>query len=395
MSESPKVSVVMPVYNGEKYLREAIDGVLSQTLTDFELICIDDGSTDNTASILDGYAGVDNRVRVLHRENAGVSAARNLGITQARGKYLTFFDDDDLFEPDMLEKMVSKMERCDADVCIPNGYKLDAADNNRIIKAKFINTKFVPDGEWFSPRDAGKYLLNFPTFYIYKMYRTDFLRKHGIEFGNQRAEEDALFFTKALLVADRITVVNDRLFYYRVNTGDSVSDLIFQRDMLAGCESMLIVKELMQELDMFDDPDYHQSYVNRALTKTMNYRSRTKDFSSLKALYDRMVLCGGLEEMDLLGHKADYFYNQKHFDELVALENSEAVEEYLYYLFDTARSESISAKRKITDLRRDEKEARRQLRQEEKAYKELRNSSIRVSPSVKRILSRIKHLTSK
>lgn len=86
---------------------------------------------------------------------------------------------------------------------------------------------------------------------------------------------------QALLLSERITVVKDRLFYYRVNAGDSVSDLIYKQDILAGYESMLTVKVLMMEYGMYEDAAFHQSYVNRALTKTMDYRSRTKNFESL------------------------------------------------------------------------------------------------------------------
>lgn len=355
MTTDPKVSLVMPVYNGEDYIREAIDSILTQTLQDFELICVDDGSTDGTSSILDTYKAEDERIRVVRQENAGVSAARNMGLANAQGKYVLFCDDDDLFDSCMLEKMVAKMDRFAADICIPNGYKLDASDDNRVMKSRFINLEFIPNQDCFTPEEAGKYLLNFPTFYIYKMYRRAFLEENGILFGAQRAEEDALFFTKALLLAQRITVLKDRVFYYRINTGTSVSDFIFENDILAGYESMLLVKGIMQRSGMYDDPDFHQSFVNRALTKTMNYRGRTKDFASLKTLFDKLVLDEGLLEMDLLGHDADYFYNESHYRELMVMANCSNADEYLFYLYDTSRNALRMAKREVGDLKREVK----------------------------------------
>lgn len=390
MAEEPKVSVVMPVYNGQQYLHEAVDGILAQTLVDFELICVNDGSTDESADILDGYVKQDARVRVLHEDNRGVSAARNTGLAAARGVYVMFCDDDDLFEPDMLEKMVGKMDACAADVCVPNGYKLDMADNGRVIKGNFVNAKFVPEGEWFSPREAGRYLLNFSTFYIYKMYRRVFLLEHGIEFGTQKVEEDALFFTHALLVARRVVVISDRVFYYRLNTGDSVSDLIFKNDMLAGFESMLIVKDLMQRLGMYDDPAFHQSYVNRALTKTMNYRGRAKDFASLNALYVRLVQEGGMAEMDLVGHDAEYFYNPKHFEELEVLRNSETVNNYLFYLYDKMRKDFVRKSRRSRDLKDENRRLKQDLRNANRELSAIRKKSIVVGEGVKRALGRLK-----
>ena len=291
----------------------------------------------------------------------------------------------------MLEAMVGTMERNNADICIPNGYKLDMADNERVVDFNFINTKFLPEKECFSPRDAGKYLLNFPTFFIYKMYRLSFVREHGIFFDARRAEEDALFFTQALLLSERITVVKDRLFYYRVNAGDSVSDLIYQQDILAGYESMLTVKALMMEYGMYEDAAFHQSYVNRALTKTMDYRSRTKNFESLSTLFGKLVLEDGLNDMDLLGHKPDYYYNQQHYQELQALASSKDAEGYLFYLFDTSRNNLVLEKRRNRDLKAKVAEQKKQLAKKTREYKDFRARAIPINPQLKRALRKLRH----
>ena len=95
---TPKISVIVPVYNTEKYLRRCIDSVLAQTYQDFELLLIDDGSKDSSGAICDEYAAKDARVRVFHKENGGVSSARNLGLDNARGEWVTFVDSDDYIE---------------------------------------------------------------------------------------------------------------------------------------------------------------------------------------------------------------------------------------------------------------------------------------------------------
>ena len=392
---APIVSVVVPIYNGERYLRDSLDSLLAQTFQDFEIICVNDGSTDSSESIINEYAERDSRVKIVNQTNGGVASARNAGIENAEGRYLLFCDDDDLFASNMLEAMVGTMERNNADICIPNGYKLDMADNERVVDFNFINTKFLPEKECFSPRDAGKYLLNFPTFFIYKMYRLPFVREHGIFFDARRAEEDALFFTQALLLSERITVVKDRLFYYRVNAGDSVSDLIYQQDIMAGYESMLTVKALMMEYGMYEDAAFHQSYVNRALTKTMDYRSRTKNFESLSTLFGKLVLEDGLNDMDLLGHEPDYYYNQQHYQELQALASSEDAEEYLFYLFDTSRNNLVLEKRRNRDLKAKVAEQKKQLAKKTQEYKDFRARAIPINPQLKKVLRKLRHPFSK
>lgn len=111
----PSVSVIVPVYNVEKYLRRCVDSVLAQTLTDFELILVDDGSTDGSPAICDEYARGDTRVKVIHQKNAGVSAARNAGLDAARGEYVAFVDSDDYVDERYLEKLLAP--GCDLCIC--------------------------------------------------------------------------------------------------------------------------------------------------------------------------------------------------------------------------------------------------------------------------------------
>ena len=110
------ISIIVPVYNTEKYLRRCIDSVLAQTYQDFELLLIDDGSKDSSGAICDEYAAQDARVRVFHKENGGVSSARNVGLDNARGEWITFVDADDWIESDMLELLLRKGEETGADI---------------------------------------------------------------------------------------------------------------------------------------------------------------------------------------------------------------------------------------------------------------------------------------
>lgn len=133
---SPKISVIVPVYNVEKYLLRCVDSILVQTLTDFELLLIDDGSTDNSGAICDGYAAKDSRIRVFHKPNGGVSSARNLGLDNARGEWITFADSDDYVYPNWLENYnIGKIDE-DIDLTI-QGVWTDKPLNNLVHKLTY------------------------------------------------------------------------------------------------------------------------------------------------------------------------------------------------------------------------------------------------------------------
>ena len=114
----PKISVIIAVYNVEKYLRQCLDSVVNQTLKDIEIICIDDGSTDNSPKILERYANKDDRIKIITQQNQGQSVARNKGIEVAKGKYISFQDSDDVWLPQKLEKQITKAIETNADVII-------------------------------------------------------------------------------------------------------------------------------------------------------------------------------------------------------------------------------------------------------------------------------------
>jgi glycosyltransferase involved in cell wall biosynthesis len=120
-----KVSVIVPVYNVEAYLRRCVDSVLAQTFTDIEIILVDDGSPDNCPAICDEYAGKDNRIKVIHQKNAGLSGARNAGLDAAKGDYFAFIDSDDYIAPEMIDKLLNALLREDADISICGFQRID------------------------------------------------------------------------------------------------------------------------------------------------------------------------------------------------------------------------------------------------------------------------------
>ena len=132
-----KLSVIIPVYNVEEYLNECLDSITNQTLEGIEIICIDDGSTDNSPNLLKEYQKKDQRIKIITKENGGQATARNLGIKEAHGEYIAFIDSDDFIEPEMLEKLYTKAKNNNLDIAM---CKI-ATYNNQ--------TKEIKDNVWY------------------------------------------------------------------------------------------------------------------------------------------------------------------------------------------------------------------------------------------------------
>lgn len=216
-----KISVIVPVYCAEKHLDRCIRSILSQTESDIELWLIDDGSPDQCGNICDAFAQSDERVHVLHKANAGVSAARNDGIKRASGKYIAFVDADDYIEPTMLSSLVAQAERNEADI-VMCGYYIEH------ISVRKIASICCDIGEYSHAGVKQLFLKFFGRDYTglasmwNKLYLRSFLNLHDIQVDEslQRAE-DFWFNFKAFECATHISVVSTPLYHY-IQNEDSV-----------------------------------------------------------------------------------------------------------------------------------------------------------------------------
>ncbi|RRF95921.1 MAG: glycosyltransferase [Lachnospiraceae bacterium] len=215
MINTPLVSVLMPIYNVEKYLAECIESVLSQTYSNFELILVDDGSTDKCSEIVDEFSDKDHRVIAIHQENAGVDAARNNAIKHANGKYIAFIDSDDKYEPRYLETMVNEAES--------NDYQLVTCS---FIPFGVTNPpKFKVISEQVTDRDtAAEYLLGYNSVngYVWnKLFTKEIIDQNNIWFEDGYwACDDVLFAGNYLYHCTKVKILEAPLYRYRqVATG--------------------------------------------------------------------------------------------------------------------------------------------------------------------------------
>ena len=205
----PKISIIIPVYNVEKYLRQCLDSVVNQTLHDIEIICVNDGSTDGSAQILEEYRQRDERIKVIHKENEGVSIARNKGIEQATSEYITFCDSDDTFKSNLCEKVYEKINKDSPDVIY---YGHDNYINDKYSDTDCVNIKKLKNNG-FKYKDW----LDLQVFIWEKTFKKTFLLQNNIAFPqNIKNAEDVVFCLECFLSNPKYSIIEDSLYNYSV-----------------------------------------------------------------------------------------------------------------------------------------------------------------------------------
>lgn len=249
-----KISVVIPVFNTEKYLKECLDSILGQTFSDIEVLCIDDGSDDNSLEILNEYRIKDKRVQIFKTNHKGSGGARNVGLKEAKGEYIIFLDSDDFFELNMFEEMYNKAEETKSDITICN-YDTFDINNNKFLKTTYqIFPKNFFEKEYFNHNQLQEDIFNYFNNAAWnKLYRLSFLKEENIEFQEIKRTND-LYFTKvSLLLAKRLSGVDKDFVHYRIGQNSNLQrnnhkcPLEFAKALIA-LKDFLIEKELYNEL---------------------------------------------------------------------------------------------------------------------------------------------------
>lgn len=300
-----KVSVVMPVYNAHDCLRECMDCLVHQTLREIEIICVDDGSTDDSLAILTEYAAADKRVRIVQQQNGGAGAARNNGMQYATGEYLSILDCDDFFELGMLEKSYLAAKKNNVDMLV---FGCDFYDN---ISREYrpctysINKILLPEAEIFSADDVKKDIFKLFVGWAWdKLFRTSFVRQYDLRFQEQRTTNDMLFVFTALLRAERITVMTDVLAHHR--RGVESLSVTREKSWMCFYEALKALRSAMEQIGCYDrfEQDYRNYCVHFSLwnLNTLSEPTHTLLYNKLRDEW--------FEEMGLLDLPKEYFYNK-------------------------------------------------------------------------------------
>lgn len=294
---NPKVSIIIPVYNVEKYLRECLDSVINQTLKDIAIICVNDGSTDSSLEILKEYAKNDNRIHIVDKINGGLGAARNSGIkylidNNINPTYIYFADSDDWLDIQALEKLYTKSEESNSDICIMEiaryieaTNKIDKEDpwyTNKCYKIRkndvcsFDEIKSV----LFSSCCAGPCHLYSYEFLINSLWENEEFYPQNLLF------EDVYPHIKSLILAKRIAFLDEALYYYRIREGSIMTFNAKSKRVFDIFKTFDLIENFLREQNLMDELkiDFY-SFICGAIDSRLSLTDFKKEFAPIAKEY--------------------------------------------------------------------------------------------------------------
>lgn len=294
------VSIVVPVFNMTNYLSECLVSLLNQRYRSIEIILVDDGSHDDMSLRLRSFLENDSRIIMISQMNRGAGVARNLGLQNAKGKYVMFLDSDDSFDSCLIEKMVDCAEANDADVCICKAWAVK--ENLNKVDLNFNNKLFEKyDNLSLAPADVNKEI--FTSFLVEpwnKMYLRDYLIKNELKFQGLKKTNDLFFTSMSLVKARKIALVNEKLVFYRLDNRHKVVT-IFEEKLLDHYRALSKTKEALFSKEQY--LSYISSYYNMALNIVLYNINLNFSEEVRKKLY-QFYIKTGLRELGLLRAEA-------------------------------------------------------------------------------------------
>lgn len=321
-----KVSVIMPVYNAEKYLCEALDSLVQQTLDDIEIICVDDGSTDNSYAILKEYAKRNKRFIVLRQQNSFAGVARNYGMSYATGKYLSFLDADDYFREDMLEKAYVCAEKIDADIVVFGG-ELFVNDIGKARPANFLlREELCPENDIIYPEEQSNFLFNFTNTAPWnKLFRKSYIEEKKLCFQNSKRANDVYFVESALALARKIGILREKLILYRTENQSSLQGTNNDTPMQF-VEAFEAVQSQIEKSNLYEK--YGKSFRNLCLSNCIYNLESLNCGDAFEKLY--LALKNEIfEKFHIVGTKEDEYINLYAYKQYVYIMSHSAVEYWM------------------------------------------------------------------
>lgn len=247
---APKVSVIIPIYNVEGYVSKCLESLLSQTFPDFEVLCIDDASADHSVRVIREFQQKDPRIRLLQQEHAGVSAARNLGIANARGEYIAFVDGDDWLAVDALEKMVTAADSKNADVVVSsaevhfeNPQPEDSRRNASLVRALTVTEGLMEGTPWKALAQPGSW-----PFLWNKLIRRELIIENAVTFSPTLSlGEDGAFLVTLFQYVAKVAFIHDTLYHYRYQRKASATVNLFQSQQTRFSQHVQVARVLLEE----------------------------------------------------------------------------------------------------------------------------------------------------
>lgn len=260
-----KFSIIIPVYNVKEYLEECLESIVNQSFKDFEVICVNDGSTDNSLEILQKYAEKDERFKVLNQENQGQGVARNNALKIANGEYILFVDPDDFVEFDMLEVLKERLDVQNIDVAFFD-YQI-FGENTKTKIVRFMDEMKnnlnlnIDDNFVFNWQELVKNnFSSIPMMVWNRVYSNKFIQDNNIRFAPNKHAEDHIFSISATLLADKISYIKKTLYHYRNRPGSAVNKV--SEEIFCVFENIKILENFLKQNGLFEEyENNYRSYV--------------------------------------------------------------------------------------------------------------------------------------
>ena len=249
-ANNPTISVLVPCYNVEKYLRQCLDSIINQTFEDLEIICLNDGSKDGTLDIITEYAARDRRFIVVDKPNSGYGATMNIGLDIAKGKYIGIVESDDFIEPDMFRRLYDTAEKYNLDLTRCLNREINEV-NGKSSEVNFESIGLYRCNEVLRPRDQKYIFYTQPSIWA-GLYRSDLLNRNKIRFLETpgASYQDTAFAFKVYAVSERVMVLREFLHNYRINESSSVSS---PGKVFCVCDEEAEIRRFAKEHGVFEE----------------------------------------------------------------------------------------------------------------------------------------------
>ncbi|MBI6873655.1 glycosyltransferase [Clostridium aciditolerans] len=310
-----KVSIIIPIYNAQTYLEKCLDSVMGQTLQEIEIILINDGSSDNSLNICKEYAIKDKRIKVIDKENKGVSKARNTGLLYAKGEYVTFIDSDDCIEHNMIEELYNSVTANNAEFCMCNYVKenngkilyIDSSIHKKVLEGNDIkNYLLIPLIE--REDNQKEHILGNFRGPLGKLFKKDIIEKYNIKFKEDLIIGEDFIFNLEFLIHTNKAVINQGFYYhYLINTNSATmrykkdcwksiyrTIILYLKDFLKNNNLCLEAKDKVDKLII---KYFLMSIINEG--RRNNPKSRAEKINAIREMCEDKIIMNSIKSVDL------------------------------------------------------------------------------------------------
>lgn len=312
----PAVSVIMPVYNAERYLMQAIDSLLNQSAQNIEIIAVDDGSTDRSLEILHEYASSDQRVRVYTQKNQYAGVARNTGLSHAKGEYVLFLDSDDFFEKNLVRDTYRAAEINAADIVMFGANRYDD-QTGEVTVGNYLDLNYAPHIEPFSWRDCPDKIFQIGSDCPWtKLYKRSFIQKTGLQFQDLYNANDIFFVMSSITMAKRIVTLDKQYVNYRVGLKGNLqsSQKRYFLQAFYAWHDQLVKLGCLNAV--------RKSYTNCVLNGCVHNLRMVTDVDLKRELFDQLKN-EAFPYLEIKEQKREYYYNKRSYRDMQNILNGD------------------------------------------------------------------------